>query len=150
LEGSVNGGWLLIGWVVSAVCLVLLVGCRTLAGTDSSGAVRTPYFEPPSRDYYPTAAKHRGDTGVVDLEFSIDGRGNARDVKQVYAATDELGASTRSLLKDVQFHVPPGWEDKGYQKLRFTIEAQYFLAPCGKEMPTRVSDAQLVVICGSR
>src|SRR5580700_5764956 len=56
-----------------------------------SGLIRMPYFDPSSKDWYPAAAKRRGETGVVDLEFSIDGKGHARDVRQIYAATEELG-----------------------------------------------------------
>ena len=118
-----------------------------------SGLIKMPYFWPSSKDYYPAAAKHRGDTGVVNFEFSIDGKGRARDVRQIYTATGDLGASARSLLMDVQFHLPPDWENKGYQKLRFTFEVHYELwqpgHPCA-ELPLRVPDAQLVVICGSR
>jgi hypothetical protein len=117
-----------------------------------SGLIRMPYFDPSTKDWYPAAAKRRRETGVVDLEFSLDGRGRARDVQQIYAATDELGASSRSLLTDVTFHLAPGWEAKGYQKLRFTIEVQYLLTgsghPCAPP-PVRVPDAQQVVICSS-
>jgi hypothetical protein len=118
-----------------------------------SGLIKMPYFWPSSKDYYPAAAKRRGDTGIVNLEFSIDGKGHARDVRPIYAATELLGASARSLLTDVQFHLPPDWENKGYQKLRFTFEVHYALwesgHPCA-QLPLRVPDAQLVVICGSR
>jgi hypothetical protein len=72
-----------------------------------SGLIRRPYFDPSTKDWYPAAAKRRRETGVVDLEFSIDGRGKARDVQQIYAATEELGASSRSLLTDVTFHLTP-------------------------------------------
>jgi TonB family protein len=112
-----------------------------------------PYFWPSSKDYYPAAARRRGDTGVVNFEFSIDGKGHARDVRQIYTATGDLNASARSLLMDVQFNLPPDWENKGYQKLSFTFEVHYALwdsgHPCA-QLPLRVPDAQLVVICGSR
>lgn len=119
-----------------------------------SGLIRKPFFNPSSQDYYPAAAKRHGETGVVDLEFSIDGKGHARDISQIYADTTDLGASAHRLLTDLHFYLPSGWEANGYQKLRFTLEVQYFLMgsshPCGNELPPRVSDAQLALICGSR
>ena len=121
-------------------------------GAPPSGLVKMPYFLPSSNNYYPDASRRRGETGVVDLEFSIDGKGRARDVQESYAVTPELAASTRRMLAETQFHISPGWEDHGYQKLRFTFEVHYALAPrggrCG-ELPTRVPDAQLVFVCGS-
>jgi len=118
-----------------------------------SGLVKMPYFWPSSKDYYPAAARRRGDTGVVNFEFSIDGKGHARDVRQIYTATGDLAAGARALLMDIQFHLPPDWENKGYQKLSFPFEVHYALwesgHPCA-ELPLRVPDAQLVVICGSR
>lgn len=122
------------------------------AAESPSGLVKMPYFFPSGKEYYPDAARRRAATGVVDLEFSIDGKGRARDVKQVYAATHELEASALSVLTDARFQLSAGWEQKGYQKLRFTLEVHYSLAPRGgrcEELPTRVSDAQLVLICGS-
>jgi TonB family protein len=124
----------------------------TSNGGPPSGLVKMPYFFPSSKDYYPDVAKRRGETGVVDLEFSIDGTGRARDVQEIYAATHDLGASARLMLSETQFHLSPGWEDKGYQKLRFTFEVHYSLARRGarcEELPTRVPDAQLALICGS-
>jgi hypothetical protein len=124
-------------------------------GKPPSGLIRMPGFFPSNRDWYPAAARRRGDVGVVDLEFSIDGKGHARDVQQIYAATEELAASARSMLTDMQFHLTSGWEDRGYQKLRFTIEVQYSLKgsghPCvGEALPPRVPDAPSILICGSR
>jgi len=118
-----------------------------------SGLIKMPYFWPSSKDYCPAAARRRGDTGVVNFEFSIDGKGHARDVRQIYTATGDLAAGARALLMDIQFHLPPDWENKGYQKLSFPFEVHYALwesgHPCA-ELPLRVPDAQLVVICGSR
>jgi TonB-like protein len=111
-----------------------------------------PYFFPSSKDYYPDVARRRGETGVVDLEFSIDGKGRARDVQEIYAATHDLGAGARLMRTETEFHLSAGWEDKGYQKLRFTFEVHYSLARRGgrcEELPTRVPDAQLALICGS-
>lgn len=130
------------------------VDSSTVAETEPpSGLIKMPYFWPTSKDYYPAAAKRRGETGIVNFEFSIDGTGHARDVRQIYSATGDLGASARSLLTDVQFHLPPDWESKGYQKLRFTFEVHYALwasgHPC-EQLPLRVPDAQLLVICRSR
>lgn len=123
----------------------------TSGGRPPSGLVKMPYFFPSSRNYYPETARRGGETGIVDLEFSIDGKGRARDVQEIYAAHD-LGASARSLLADTRFHVAFGWEDKGYQKLRFTFEVHYGLTGRGmrcEQLPTRVPEALLVLICGS-
>jgi hypothetical protein len=122
------------------------------SGVSPSGLVKMPYFLPSGWNYYPDAARRRGEKGVVDLEFSIDGKGRARDVQEIYAATPILGASARLMLTEHQYHTSPGWEDKGYQKLRFTFEVHYSLARRGsgcEELPTRLPDAQLVLICGS-
>lgn len=117
-----------------------------------SGLVKMPHFLPSDNDYYPDIARRRSETGVVDLEYSIDGKGRARDVQELYAATHDLGAGARLMLTEQRFHPSPGWEDKGYQNLRFTVEVHYSLARRGsgcEELPTRVPDAELVVICGS-
>lgn len=111
-----------------------------------------PYFYPSNRENYSSVARRRGETGVVDLEFTIDGKGRARDVQEIYAAASDLAANARSLLADTHFYLSPGWEEKGYQKLRFTLEAHYSLARPGsrcEELPTRIPDALLVLICGS-
>jgi hypothetical protein len=121
-------------------------------GGSPSGLVKMPHFFPSSsKDYYPVASRRRGETGIVDLEYSIDGKGRARDVQEIYAATQDLGASARSVLTEHQFHVSPGWENRGYQKLRFTFEVHYSLRGRGgrcEELPTRLPEAQLVLVCG--
>lgn len=56
------------------------------------------------------------------------------------------------MMREIQFHVTREWEDKGYQKLRFTVEIHYGLARPGghcERLPTRLPDAELVLICGS-
>lgn len=139
---------------VRAISGLRFVSVDRSAVSDSeprSGLIRMPYFDPSSKDYCPAASKRRDETGVVDLKFSIDGKGQARDVEQIHAATEDLETSARSLLTDVKFHLASGWEDKGYQKLRFTIEIKYVVRgsspPGGKESPPSVSDLQVVVVC---
>jgi TonB family protein len=119
----------------------------------ASGLLKMPAFHPDnSLDWYPAAAKRRGEQGVVDLEFSIDSKGHARDLQETYAVSDTLGKSAQALLQSTAFRVRPNWEENGYQKLRFNIEVQFWMGepgrPCPEYSPPRIPSAEAIVICG--
>lgn len=107
----------------------------------------------PNVDWYPPAAQRRGEQGVVDMEFGIDGTGHVRDVQQTFAVSDTLGKAARALLQSLTYRVNPSWEVKGYQTLRFNLEVQFLLtgidAHCPGALPPRVPAAEAVVVCGS-
>jgi hypothetical protein len=129
---------------------------RSAAHSDTapSGLLTMPAFHPPSNvDWYPPAAKRRGEQGIVGLEFSIDGKGHVQDVRRNYGDATDLATSAQGMLQSAVFRAGPGWEERGYEKLRFAIEFQFSIDEPGRHCrgnsPPRVPGAQVVAICGS-
>jgi TonB family protein len=108
--------------------------------------------------FYPAEAISRGEQGVVDLEFSIDGRGHVQNLRQVYAAHRDLSTSATAFLENGVYRVPPDWEQSGSTQRRFTAEFQFKLAPRGagsgcssiQDDPPRIPDAVVFAICRAR
>ena len=117
------------------------------------GLLKMPKWQPRlNTDWYPPVAQRRGEQGVVDLEFSIDGSGHVRDVRQTFAASDTLGKAARQLLQSSTYRVNSSWQVQGYQTLRFNLEFQFLLSGnsrCPHALP-RVPGEEAVVVCGSR
>ena len=105
-------------------------------------------------DFYPASSRGRGEQGIVDLKFSIDGQGHVSEVKETFAVSRRLGNSAASQLRDGVFRVPPDWVQTGSDKLRFAIEYQFKLVGHGSHCPTpeaapRITGAKVVAVCGT-
>jgi outer membrane biosynthesis protein TonB len=115
-----------------------------------------PKFHPTLNvDWYPPAAKRSGEDGIVGLEFGIDAKGHVQDIRRQYGEANDLATSAQAMLQSAVFRVGPGWEDSGYQKLRFAMEFQFSIDEparhrhCSGNSPPRVPGAEVVAICGS-
>jgi len=118
------------------------------------GLLRMPNFHVPLNvDYYPAASKRRGEQGTIEFEYSINAKGHVTDVHQGEATSEDLAKNARRLWQSVVFQVKPGWEESGYDKLRFPIEVQFWLGipgrPCPEDVPPKVVDAVVVSVCGT-
>ena len=104
-------------------------------------------------DLYPPAAKVRGEQGLADFEFTIDGQGHARDIKQTYSSGRDLGRDIPHYLENGVFRVPVGWAQAGLENQRYKFEVQYSVirpgAPC-TEKPPRAVGAAVIAICADR
>jgi hypothetical protein len=131
---------------------------RSAAHNDTapSGLLTMPTFHPASNvDWYPPAAKRGGEQGIVGLEFSIDAKGHAQELRRTYGEASDLTTSAQAMLQSAVFRVGPRWEKSGYQKLRFEMEFQFSIDEpgrgrrCSGYSPPRVPGAEVVAICGS-
>jgi hypothetical protein len=117
------------------------------------GLLRMPSFHVASNaDYYPAVSKRGGVQGKVEFEYSINAKGHVADVRQGEATSEDLAKSARRLLESVVFQVKPGWEESGYDKLRFPFEVQFWLGipgPCPEDVPPKVVDAVVVSVCST-
>lgn len=104
-------------------------------------------------ELYPPAAKIRGEQGVADFDFTIDGQGHARDIKQTYSAGRDLGKDIPHYLESGVFRVPVGWVQAGLENQRYKFEVQYSFirpgAPCTEKSPRAVG-AEVIAICADR
>jgi len=103
---------------------------------------------------YPAPSKRRGEQGAVDVEFSINGHGNVRDLKQIYAAHQGLAQEIPEYLAHGVFRVPPDWEQMGFDKRRFVMEFQFWVKSPGTTCPRtagspHVPGATVVSICSN-
>jgi hypothetical protein len=125
----------------------------TLADAKSG---KTPRFVagPVDFELYPAAAKRRGEHGAVDFEFTIDGRGHVRDIKQTYSAGSDLGKDIPHYLENGVFRVPVGWAQAGLENQHYKFEVQYSFirhgAPCTEQKPARAVGAEAIAICADR
>ncbi|HYM41776.1 MAG TPA: energy transducer TonB [Steroidobacteraceae bacterium] len=112
---------------------------------------REPLFkaEQMAHEWYPDRARNHREEGVVDVEYSIDGRGRPQDLRVTSAASADLRSAAADFVRMVIFRVPSGWESSTSRGLRFTFEAQFSIAPCHFPGDPRVADATLVTICAS-
>jgi len=89
-----------------------------------------PYKRTLKDDYYPEDARGHALQGRVLVEFNVDGRGVPKDVVMINAepahAFDE---SARTLVKNLRFEVPAGWEQSGAAH-RFRIGVRYQMIQC--------------------
>jgi hypothetical protein len=88
--------------------------------------------------------------GVVDLEYSIDGQGRVRDIKETYNSRRDLISQAEAQLRKAGYTVDSTWEQKGYDKLRFVIELQFVVSPhcpnLGLQTPAHDPRAQETVV----
>lgn len=103
---------------------------------------------------YPAPSRRRGEQGAVDVEFSINGHGNVRDLKQIYAAHQGLAQEIPEYLAHGVFRVPPNWEQMGFDKRRFVMEFQFWVKSPGTTCPRtagspHVPGAMVVSICNA-
>lgn len=104
-------------------------------------------------DYYPASAKRRGEGGVVDLEYSIDSKGRAQDVRQLYSTSDVFYKSAMELLQRSSFDIGPNWAAMGYDKVRFTVEVAFAISesfPCKDPPPARIPGGEQIYVCGGK
>jgi hypothetical protein len=119
----------------------------------ASSPTKMPRFLPGEGAFYPDYARRYRRQGVVDLSFRIDELGHAQDIKQLFAAFPELGASSLSHLKSGRFKVPADWVTTNSEAKIFTIEFQYMIvdrpsAVCSKADP-KIEGAEAVGICAN-
>jgi hypothetical protein len=125
------------------------------ASADKLARVKHPRMIVPPMDLYPAPARRLNEEGVVDVEYSIDGNGHARDVKQLYASSPHLGTHLPEYLKSAAFRVPTTWEQTGSQNERYTMEFQFALSPpqgCSATSlaAPRIPEATVIAVCSSR
>jgi hypothetical protein len=140
--------------VVQAVSAATFAPVEVPDGVTPSGLLKMPpHHWDKHFDYYPDTEKSRGDTGSVDLEFSIDTKGHVRDdIRWLGGHSREFDESAADYFLGTTFDVGPDWAAKGYDKLRFRTQVQFGIRPalwlslhmrggfgCGK--PERFSDA---------
>jgi TonB family protein len=118
------------------------------------GLLKMPAPRISNLDRYPETALRRGEQGVVDLEFSIDSKGHTREIHETYSDSNAFGAAAQELVRDTTYQVKPGWEESGYQKLRFPIEVQFSIAKgsssCPREeAPPRIPEAEVWRVCST-
>ena len=104
-------------------------------------------------DLYPATAKRLNEQGIAGIEFSINGKGHAQDIRELYATAADLGKGAQAVLGASTFKVLPDWAQKGYQSVRFSMEFQYSLVdkpPCPGQAPPRLQTAEVVAICASK
>jgi Gram-negative bacterial TonB protein C-terminal len=104
--------------------------------------------------WYPAIARGRGEQGVVDLQFSINSDGQARQIKKIYQGATHLGDNAVAHLEDGVFRLPPDWQQSGRANRRYVIEFQYSLvvgsSDCPKPKPsTRAPEARIIALCAS-
>src|SRR5258708_35310894 len=114
----------------------------------ASYGVKMPKFDF-ALGVYPATAAQRHEQGVVNIEFSIDGHGNAKELKQIYATAPAFAATSSTYLKNRKFSVPANWEATGSQTQRFTIEFEYSMPCPAPNTQPRVPGATVVAICST-
>jgi TonB family protein len=104
-----------------------------------------------SMDYYPDRERRLGEQGVVDVEFAIDGRGAAEDVKIRNHANRDFSNLALSMLRSGGFKIPQGWEQSGASKQSFTMEFRFGLDCPAKLPPSKLKlpPQQVITICSS-
>jgi hypothetical protein len=115
----------------------------------TSNRAKLPRFNTDNvKPWYPTAPFSA--TEVVDVEFSIDRQGHAKDLKQTYAASPDLGALASAYVQQRVFRVPADWEATGSENQRFTIEVQFSTRCPPVGIKPRVADAPVIETCAQR
>jgi hypothetical protein len=144
-----------------AVACTLLAACASQpapvdrpqpGGPDSAptaSRVTMPRFNAENvSPWYPPASM-KG-TEAVDLEFSVDGRGHAKDLQETYAPSPELGAIASAYVRGRLFVVPADWEAKGSQNQRFTIEFQFSTRCPPPGTQPRIPDVPVIATCAQQ
>lgn len=140
--------------VPSSLVLVLAVACANQQRTPWEGAPSVskstmPRFDTDDVKWHPTV--DFPSPKVVDVEFSIDVRGRAKDLTVPFAAPPELVAIATDYVKQRKFEVPKTWGADGSDIKRFTLEIQ-FSTHCSPQLQPlyvapRVADAAVVATC---
>jgi hypothetical protein len=110
----------------------------------------------PNIGLYPEVARAHNEEGVVDVEYSVDGKGRVHDATQIYASSPRLGERVPEFLKAVVFRVPANWEATGSQNARYNMEFQFLLTTssssqqCGPGPEPRIAEAEVISVCSTR
>ena len=103
---------------------------------------------------YPDSSRARNEEGIVDVEFNIDGKGRAQNIKQIYSSSPRLDSEVETFMKSAVLRVPASWEQSGMQTSRFTAEFQFALTNppqgCSAQSQPRIPGAEVIRVCGSR
>ena len=140
--------------VPGSLFIVLAVGCANQQTTPWEGARSVskstmPRFDNEDVKWHPAA--DFPSPKVVDIEFSIDSRGRAKDVTVPLASLPELVAIATDYVKHRKFEVPKTWEADSSDTKRFTLEIQ-FSTHCSPQLQPlyvapRVTDAAVLATC---
>jgi TonB family protein len=143
--------------ILSGISFVSIDVGALPAGLVPSGLIQMPQVAPPKRfiSYYPDSARRSGLEGIVDIEYGIDHKGHAQELRVQFSDSRIFDSRAEDLIRDFQYQVPSNWEAKGYQNLRFDMEVQFWLvAPgglCPRDRAPRVLQADVATVCiGSR
>jgi hypothetical protein len=104
---------------------------------------------------YPAMAIRLGLQGAVDVQFTIDGQGQAQNIKIAHADHTELAGRIVQFLTLGRFHVPGDWVESGSQTLPFALEFQFAMASrpgekcTSQDSPVLLEGAVVVKVCHS-
>jgi hypothetical protein len=104
---------------------------------------------PATTAYYPDYERRIGEQGVVDVEFSIDGRGAAQDLKVTNEANRDFAKRAVGFVSSGGFKIPPGWQQSSASKQSFTMEFRFELHCPATLVPSKLPPEQVITICGS-
>jgi hypothetical protein len=116
----------------------------------ATGLLKMPAAEIPGRDAVSLSAVALGLPGVVDLEYSIDGKGRVQDLRETYSESPRLALAAEELLKSATFPVNSRWETDGHRTLRFTTEVQFWPNQCLRNVAPQTLGADVMTICRHR
>jgi TonB family protein len=117
----------------------VLVVLMALGAMDFGGMARADDSDHPplprstmkvSRMVYPPAEIRLGNEGTVVLEFSINGKGNAVDVKVVKPASRHFDKAAAAFAKNLRFHPDESWLANGGPGVRYRYALIFELKPC--------------------
>jgi|HubBroStandDraft_4_1064222.scaffolds.fasta_scaffold548731_1 hypothetical protein len=109
------------GLLAIALALLLSTGSVSAEGTSGATAVGPPTFKTVVRAYYPAQAKRLGLTGCVGLEYSVDGKGRARNIVVIESGGQLLDDHAKALLSDEHFEIPADWLATGGPEKRYQV-----------------------------
>jgi TonB family protein len=86
-------------------------------------------------DFYPPAEIRVGNEGTVVLEFSIDSKGRAVDVKIDTSASRDFDKAAAAFAKNLRFHPDDSWVANGGLAVRYRYALVFEFKPCGDVEP---------------
>jgi TonB family protein len=90
-----------------------------------------PYKGTLRDDYYPDDARQHYLQGRALVEFSLNGSGAPSDVVVVASEPPrEFEKSSRLLVKNLRFEVPPGWQASAAASQRFRLGVRFQVVEC--------------------